>query len=87
MFLNTMKEILTLWDIDGNLVNVYRYHTPAYQKAMELVYGVKPSFEEIENNYGLPAREVVAIPVRKFGINEEIISNALPEVSYAHAGH
>lgn len=75
-----MNKILTLWDIDGNLVNVYNYHTPAYQKAIEAVYGVKPTFEEIEHNYGLPAREVVSIPVRKFGIDEETIQKGIEEV-------
>ena len=75
-----MSKILTLWDIDGNLVNVYKYHTPAYQKAIEKVYGVKPSSQEIEHNYGLPAREVIAIPVRKFGINEEVIEKGIKEV-------
>ena len=75
-----MGKILTLWDIDGNLVNVYKYHTPAYQKAIEIVFGVKPTFQEIEHNYGLPAKEVVAIPVRKFGIKEEVIQKGIEEV-------
>lgn len=75
-----MKKILTLWDIDGNLVNVYKYHTPAYQKAIEIVYGVKPSFSEIEHNYGLPAREVIAIPVRAKGISEETIQKGMEHV-------
>ena len=28
------KRILTLWDIDGTLLNIYKYHTPAYQKGI-----------------------------------------------------
>ena len=73
-------KILTLWDIDGTLVNVNKYHTPAYQKAIEAVYGVKLSFCEIEKNYGLPTREVIAIPLRKRGIREEIIQKKILSV-------
>ena len=75
-----MDKTLTLWDIDGNLVNVYKYHTPTYQKAMEAVYGVRPSLEEIEENYGLPASEVVAEPIRKFGIDESVIQEGIGDV-------
>jgi phosphoglycolate phosphatase-like HAD superfamily hydrolase len=75
-----MRKILTLWDIDGNLVNVYKYHTPAYQNAMQKVYGVMPQASDVEKNYGYPAREVVAIPIRKFGINETIIQQGIDRV-------
>jgi beta-phosphoglucomutase-like phosphatase (HAD superfamily) len=72
-----MKDILTLWDIDGNLVNVYKYQTLAYQKAIQIVYGVRLPFQVIEENYGLPSREVVAIAVRRKGIDEEIIQERI----------
>jgi beta-phosphoglucomutase-like phosphatase (HAD superfamily) len=75
-----MKDILTLWDIDGTLVNVYRHHTPAYQTAIKEVYGVSPSTHQIEKNYGLPAREVVSIPVRKLGIHARVIEAGLESV-------
>jgi len=80
LFLYSMKKILTLWDIDGNLINAYKYHTPAYQKAIKEVYGVTPTFEEIEKNYGLPAKEVVAIPVRNLGVDEEKIQEGMEKV-------
>lgn len=72
-----MNNILLLWDIDGNLVNVYKHHNPAYQKAIEKIYGIKLSFQDIEQNYGLPAREVIAIPVRKKGVSKQIIKKGM----------
>lgn len=75
-----MNNILTLWDIDGNLVNVYKYHTPAYQKAIETVFGIKLSFTEIETNYGMAAREVVAMPLRKKGVDEKRIQSGIEQV-------
>lgn len=80
-----MKKPLTLWDIDGNLVNVYRYHTPAYQGAIRKAYGVEVPLEEIESNYGLPASEVVAIPVRKRNIPETKIQRGLERVFSLYA--
>src|SRR3989344_957459 len=80
-----MKDILTLWDIDGTLVNVYKYHTPAYQAAIKHIYGINISASEIEQNYGLPAREVVAIPVRKLGVAEEVIQAGLDKVFSIYA--
>ncbi len=68
-----MKDILTLWDIDGNLVNVYKFHTPSYQKAFEEVFGVKLSFPEIEKNYGLPSWDVISLPLIEHGIPKELI--------------
>ncbi len=75
-----MKDTLTLWDIDGNLVNVYKFHTPSYQKGIETVFNVTLSLEEIEKNYGKPSNEVIAIPLRKKGIKEEVIQQGLNKV-------
>lgn len=71
---------LMLWDIDGNLVNIYHCHTPSYQEAIQEVYGVKPAYQDIEVNYGMPAREVIAIPVRKLNLKESIIQEKMEKV-------
>jgi len=77
---------LTLWDIDGNLVNVYEHHTPAYQNAIEAVYRVHVELSEIEANYGLPAKEVVAIPVRERGVREKVIQKGMEDVFERYSG-
>ncbi|MDD5182160.1 MAG: HAD family hydrolase [Candidatus Nanoarchaeia archaeon] len=80
-----MKNILTLWDIDGNLVDIYRYHTPAYQKAFKKVYKTELSSSEIEENYGKPQKDVIAIPLRNKGIDAETIQNGFPSMVSEYA--
>ncbi|MDO8508925.1 MAG: HAD hydrolase-like protein [Nanoarchaeota archaeon] len=75
-----MDNTLSLWDIDGNLVNVYKFHTPAYQLGIREVFGVEVSFPEIETHYGKPAREVVSAPLRKKGISDNTIENGVGRV-------
>lgn len=75
-----MTNILTLWDIDGNLVNIYKFHTPGYQKGMKDVFGVTIEPDKIERNYGQPANEVVAIPLREEGIPEDKIRKGVDKV-------
>lgn len=72
-----MKNILNLWDIDGNMVNLYKCHNASYQKAIFEVYGKKIDFKEIESNYGVPSREVIAIPLRKIFLDEKTIQNGI----------
>ena len=72
-----MSKVLTLWDIDGTLVNVYEHHTPSYQESILQVYNIILTLEEIERNYGKPASEVVAIPVREKGLRESRIQEGL----------
>lgn len=67
------EKFLTLWDIDGNLVDISKYQALADQKAIEKIFGVKPTFIEIEKNFGKPTKEVLAIPLRKYGISEKDI--------------
>jgi phosphoglycolate phosphatase-like HAD superfamily hydrolase len=80
-----MKNILTCWDIDGTLVNVYRYHTPSYQQAIKKVWGVEPSFAEIEANYGLPASEVIAVPLRGYQVSEPDIQAGMEQAFALYA--
>ena len=80
-----MKKILTLWDIDGNMVNVYRHHTPSYQAAIRTRYGITLLLEEIESNYGKPASEVVAIPLRSKNVPELEIQEGLQETFQVYA--
>ena len=75
-----VAKVLTLWDIDGNMVNVYKLHTPAYQNAFKTVFRIEPSFEEIEGNYGRPAREVVCIPLRTRNIDEVLIEENIERI-------
>lgn len=44
--------ILTLWDIDGTMVNVFKYHTLAYKNAIKKVFDVSLLPSELEVNYG-----------------------------------
>ncbi|MBI2110504.1 HAD family phosphatase, partial [Candidatus Woesearchaeota archaeon] len=80
-----MRKILTLWDLDGNMVNVYRHHTPSYQSAIKSVYDIKLLLEEIEANYGKPASEVVAIPLRSKNVPEEKIQDGLQRTFQIYA--
>ena len=75
-----MKKILTIWDIDGNLVNISKYQALADQKAIEKVFREKPSLQEIEENFGKPSKEVLAIPIRKYGISEKDIQENMDKM-------
>ncbi len=72
--------ILTLWDIDGNLVDVFDCHTAAYQKAIKAIFGISISPEEIIKNYGKPAKENIAAPLRDKGILEEELNEKMQEI-------
>lgn len=82
-----MENILTLWDIDGNLVNVYSHHTPAYQKTFMEIFGLKTSVELIEETYGLPAWDVITNPLRKSGIDEETIKKKYSQLMDTYFKH
>jgi len=68
-----MENVLTLWDIDGTLVNVFKYHTPAYQMAIKKVMGVDVPLVDISKNYGKPSALTIYLTLKEKGVSEKDI--------------
>ena len=79
------NNILTLWDIDGNLVNVYKCHTSAYCLAIKQTFGVKLTKQQIEINYGLPANDVIINPLVKLGFSRRVINKSIKQALLIYA--
>lgn len=70
---------LLLFDLDGTLVDIFKYGISSYLDMFKKVYGVEIKESSLTKNFGLPQRDVIANPLKEKKIKEKIIKKKLEE--------
>lgn len=68
---------LILFDLDGTLVDVFKYHISSYMDMFKTVYKVEIKESDLTKNFGLPQRDVITDPLKKKHLKEKIIKRNL----------
>jgi len=72
---------LILFDLDGTLVDVFKYHVNSYLDMFKAVYSIEIEENNLTKNFGLPQHDVIANPLREKNIDKKTIQKNLKKAT------
>ncbi len=70
---------LVLFDLDGTLVDVFKYHVSSYMDMFKTIYGVEVKESNLTKKFGLPQRDVITRLLKEKNVKEKTINKKLEQ--------